>query len=96
MAMKIGNEKFKENVNKQMEDTFMRGAVAGAQERLRTRRLDAAEELGNWEEWRSHGEEIRQHTLDHLDYYLQELAENLQKRGGHVFLPLLRKKRMTM
>lgn len=63
----------------------MRGAVAGAQERLRTRRLDAAEELGNWEEWRSHGEEIRQHTLDHLDYYLQELSENLQKRGGHVF-----------
>ncbi|MFP7492873.1 LutB/LldF family L-lactate oxidation iron-sulfur protein [Terribacillus saccharophilus] len=85
MAMKIGNEKFKDNVNKQMEDTFMRGAVAGAQERLRTRRLDAAEELGDWEEWRSHGEEIRQHTLDHLDYYLQELAENLQKRGGHVF-----------
>ncbi|QXE01435.1 LutB/LldF family L-lactate oxidation iron-sulfur protein [Terribacillus sp. DMT04] len=85
MAMKIGNEKFKNNVNKQMEDTFMRGAVAGAQERLRTRRLDAAEELGNWEEWRSHGEEIRQHTLDNLDYYLQELSENLQKRGGHVF-----------
>lgn len=85
MAMKIGNEKFKDNVNKQMEDTFMRGAVAGAQERLRTRRLDAAEELGDWEEWRSHGEEIRQHTLDHLDYYLQELSENLQKRGGHVF-----------
>nr|WP_318539695.1 LutB/LldF family L-lactate oxidation iron-sulfur protein [Terribacillus saccharophilus] len=85
MAMKIGNEKFKDNVNKQMEDTFMRGAVAGAQERLRTRRLDAAEELGNWEEWRSHGEEIRQHTLDHLDYYLQELSDNLQKRGGHVF-----------
>jgi L-lactate dehydrogenase complex protein LldF len=85
MAMKIGNEKFKENVNKQMEDTFMRGAVAGAQERLRTRRLDAAEELGNWEEWRSHGEEIRQHTLDNLDYYLQELSENLQMRGGHVF-----------
>ncbi|WP_077306560.1 LutB/LldF family L-lactate oxidation iron-sulfur protein [Terribacillus halophilus] len=85
MAMKIGNEKFKDNVNKQMEDTFMRGAVAGAQERLRTRRLDAAEELGNWEEWRSHGEEIRQHTLDNLDYYLQELSENLQKRGGHVF-----------
>ncbi|WP_366248038.1 LutB/LldF family L-lactate oxidation iron-sulfur protein [Terribacillus aidingensis] len=85
MAMKIGNEKFKDNVNKQMEDTFMRDAVAGAQERLRTRRLDAAEELGNWEEWRSHGEEIRQHTLDHLDYYLQELSENLQKRGGYVF-----------
>ncbi|MEM1504527.1 LutB/LldF family L-lactate oxidation iron-sulfur protein [Domibacillus sp. 8LH] len=85
MAMKIGEGKFKENVNKNMEDTFMRGAVAGAQERLRTRRLDAAEELGNWEEWRSHGEEIRKHVLNNLDYYLHELAENLQKRGGHVF-----------
>ncbi|OMP67840.1 LutB/LldF family L-lactate oxidation iron-sulfur protein [Domibacillus epiphyticus] len=85
MAMKIGEGKFKDNVNENMQDTFMRGAVAGAQERLRTRRLDAAEELGNWEEWRSHGEEIRKHVLDNLDYYLHELAENVQKRGGHVY-----------
>lgn len=44
-----------------------------------------AEQLGNWEEWRSLGEEIRQHVLNHLDYYLYELSENVAKRGGHVF-----------
>ncbi|MDQ0243830.1 L-lactate dehydrogenase complex protein LldF [Bacillus fengqiuensis] len=85
MAMKIGTDGFKDRVDKGINNEFMRMAVAGAQERLRTRRLDAAEELGNWEDWRSLGEEIRQHTLENLDYYLQQLSENVVKRGGHVF-----------
>ncbi len=63
----------------------MRGAVSGAQERLRTRRLEAPEELGNWEEWRSLSEEIRQDVLENLDFYLGQLAENVAKRGGHVY-----------
>ncbi|MCG6170507.1 iron-sulfur cluster-binding protein [Anoxybacillus sp. LAT_35] len=85
MAMKINMGEFHERVEKGIHNTFMRGAVAGAQERLRTRRLEAAEELGNWEEWRALGEEIRQHTLENLDYYLMQLSENVKKRGGHVF-----------
>ncbi|MCL9797405.1 LUD domain-containing protein, partial [Frankia sp. AgKG'84/4] len=76
---------FKDRVNKGIHDSFMRGAVAGAQERMGTRRNDAAAELGNWEDWRSHGEEIRQHVLEHLDYYLEQLSENVARRGGHVF-----------
>lgn len=85
MAMKIGTAAFKERVSEGIDNEFMRGAVSGAQERLRTRRLQAAEELGNWEDWRSHAEEIRQHVLDNLDFYLEQLAENVAKRGGHVF-----------
>ncbi|MCF7616526.1 LutB/LldF family L-lactate oxidation iron-sulfur protein [Bacillus sonorensis] len=85
MAMKIGTQNFKDRVSKGLENDFMRGAVSGAQERLRARRLEAAEELGNWEEWRSLAEEIRQHVLENLDYYLEQLAENVAKRGGHVF-----------
>ncbi len=83
--MKIGTENFGERVNAGINNSFMRGAVSSAQERLHTRRLAAAEELGNWEEWRSLGEEIRQHVLENLDYYLYELSENVAKRGGHVF-----------
>ncbi|MDA7027377.1 LutB/LldF family L-lactate oxidation iron-sulfur protein [Bacillus sp. CLL-7-23] len=85
MAMKIGTDKFKERVAKGIENDFMRGAVSSAQERLRARRLEAAEELGNWEEWRLLAEEIRQHVLENLDYYLEQLAENVAKKGGHVF-----------
>ncbi|AKS37782.1 amino acid dehydrogenase [Anoxybacillus gonensis] len=85
MAMKINTGEFHERVEKGIHNTFMRGAVAGAQERLRTRRLEAAAELGNWEQWRALGEEIRKHTLENLDYYLMQLSENVKKRGGHVF-----------
>ncbi|MFV2048340.1 MULTISPECIES: LutB/LldF family L-lactate oxidation iron-sulfur protein [Bacillaceae] len=85
MAMKIGTGEFKERVENGINNTFMRGAVSGAQERLSTRRIEAAKELGNWEEWRALGEEIRQHTLDNLDYYLKQFSEKVAERGGHVF-----------
>lgn len=85
MAMKIGEDKFFERVDKGVQNTFMRNAVASAQERMQGKRLAAAEELGNWEEWRTLGEEIRTHTLENLDYYLEQLSENVTKRGGHVF-----------
>ncbi|WP_170006979.1 LutB/LldF family L-lactate oxidation iron-sulfur protein [Bacillus fonticola] len=85
MAMKIGTDHFKKRIDDGIHNAFMRGAVSDAQERLRTRRLEAAEELGNWEEWRSLGEEIRQHVLNNLDYYLMQLSDNVAERGGHVF-----------
>lgn len=85
MPMKVGTEDFKNRVDAGLQNTFMRGAVSGAQDRLEVRRQLAAEELGNWEEWRSLGEEIRQHVLENLDFYLHQLSENVAKRGGHVF-----------
>lgn len=83
--MKIGTEKFSNRVEKGIHNEFARAAVVAAQDRFQLRRVAAAEELGNWEEWRSHGEEIRKHVLENLDYYLYELSENVSKRGGHVF-----------
>jgi L-lactate dehydrogenase complex protein LldF len=47
--------------------------------------LQSAEQLGDWEEWRKLGEEIRTHTLNHLDFYLEQLSENVSRAGGHVF-----------
>ncbi|WP_026559448.1 LutB/LldF family L-lactate oxidation iron-sulfur protein [Bacillus sp. J37] len=85
MAMKISDEKFFDRVDKGVNNSFMRNAVASAQERMQGRRQLATEELGNWEEWRKLGEEIRSHTLQNLDYYLEQLSENVQKSGGHVF-----------
>src|ERR1700730_5396288 len=85
MTMKIGTDNFKGRVQSGLNDAFMRSAVSSAQERLQGRRLAAADELGNWEEWRSHGEEIRQHVLENLDYYFYQLSENVSKLGGYVF-----------
>lgn len=88
MPMKIGNEQFYDRLDEELKDSFMRGAVASAQDGLREKKIKATSEdpdLGDWEEWRNAGEEIRRHTLENLDYYLEQLSENVAARGGHVF-----------
>ncbi|PKG25512.1 LutB/LldF family L-lactate oxidation iron-sulfur protein [Niallia nealsonii] len=85
MSMKTSSVEFKSRVKSELQNEFMRGAVSKAQETIQGRKNAVTEEMGNWEEWRSHGEEIRQHVLENLDYYLYELSENVAKRGGHVF-----------
>ncbi|MFD1778680.1 LutB/LldF family L-lactate oxidation iron-sulfur protein [Fredinandcohnia salidurans] len=85
MALKTSNEKFKTRVETEVQNTFMRGAVSKAQETIQGRKQAVTDELGNWEEWRNHGEEIRQHVLENLDYYLYQLSEQVSNRGGHVF-----------
>ncbi|MEJ9279426.1 LutB/LldF family L-lactate oxidation iron-sulfur protein [Ureibacillus thermosphaericus] len=85
MAMKTSAEQFKDRVENNLNDSFMRGAISSAQNRFQSRRQERVNELENWEEWRAHGEEIRKHVLDNLDAYLYELSENVMKRGGHVF-----------
>lgn len=85
MGIKIGEGKFFERVDKGINDTFMRKAVVEAQTRLEGRKRQTTEELGNWEDWRDLSEEIRQHTMENLDYYLDQFAENVAKQGGHVF-----------
>jgi L-lactate dehydrogenase complex protein LldF len=85
MAIKISTDNFKDRVDQGIHNDFMRGAVAGAQDGMGVKRKREVDELGNWEEWRNHGEEIRQHVLENLDYYLEQLSENVSKRGGHVF-----------
>ncbi|MDY7043804.1 LutB/LldF family L-lactate oxidation iron-sulfur protein [Virgibacillus sp. M23] len=85
MSIKIGDASYKDRVNKGIENDFMRQAVSSAQGRFRSGRLSQAEELGNWEEWRQLGSEIRTHTLENIDYYLQQLSDQVAKRGGNVF-----------
>ncbi|WP_077329200.1 LutB/LldF family L-lactate oxidation iron-sulfur protein [Virgibacillus siamensis] len=85
MGIKISEAPYKERIQEGVENDFMRQAVTSAQGRFRDGRQKQADELGNWEDWRTLGEEIRTHTLENIDYYLQLLSENVSKRGGNVF-----------
>lgn len=85
MSIKLGNVSYDERVEEGLNNDFMRQAVASAQGRFRSGKQKTAEELGNWEDWRSLGEEIRTHTLENIDYYLQQLSDQVAKRGGNVY-----------
>lgn len=85
MSIKISETPYKERIGKGIDNDFMRQAVSSAQGRFRNGRLSQAEELGKWEDWRQLGAEIRSHTLENIDYYLFQLSEQVEKRGGNVF-----------
>lgn len=75
---------FFERVDRAFSDPQLRKAVPLTQDRFRTGRMQAAEALGNVEEWRELASEIRMHTIENLDSYLEQLAANVRKNGGHV------------
>ena len=71
-------------VEKALNDPQLKIALPLTQERLRAGRTAAAQELGNVEEWRTLASDIRMHTIENLDSYLEQLAGNVLKNGGHV------------
>ncbi|MFZ4452774.1 LutB/LldF family L-lactate oxidation iron-sulfur protein [Salibacterium aidingense] len=86
MPMKIAPEQtFNERVQTGLDDSYMRETVRSAQERLYTNKSKAENDLGHWEEWRTLSEQIRSHTLENLDYYLEQLSDNVVKNGGHIY-----------
>src|SRR5690625_3173694 len=84
MSIRIDDRSYEERVETSLKDEYMRQAVPAAQERLTAGKRRAEEELGNWEEWRDLAEKIRAHTIEHLDFYLEQLSDNIIARGGNV------------
>ncbi len=82
--MSVDSKAFFNRVEKALDDPQLQKAVPFTQDRLRAGRFAAAEELGNVEEWREQASQIRMHTLENLDSYLEQLAGNVRKNGGHV------------
>lgn len=74
----------KERSKAALNNEFLRNAVKYTTEKLRTGKLQASEQLGNWEEWRERGRQIRLHTIAHLDYYLQQFVDNARAQGVHI------------
>src|SRR6266853_6425111 len=48
------------------------------------RRDEEAAAIPEWEELREIASKIKEHTLTHLDHYLEEFEANATKRGAHV------------
>jgi L-lactate dehydrogenase complex protein LldF len=67
-----------------LEDEFLRGAVRFTVERLRNAKALSTAALGDWEAWRERGREIRAHTLEHLDFYLEQFADRATVAGARV------------
>jgi L-lactate dehydrogenase complex protein LldF len=74
----------KERIKRAIADEQLIEAVKYTTDRLESGKLASSAALGEWEKWREQGRRIRSHVVQHLDYYLGQLIENVKRRGGHV------------
>ena len=80
----IDSPPFPEAARKLIKNEQMRSNLKHATTTIRKKRTLVAGELPNWEELRSAGEEIKDRTARHLDYYLEQLEANLTANGATV------------
>ena len=67
-----------------MGDSQLRKNVRHATKVIQTKRAKVVAEMPDWQDLREAGKQIRQHTMQHLDYYLEQFERNCTAAGGQV------------
>jgi L-lactate dehydrogenase complex protein LldF len=67
-----------------MRDAQLRKNVRHATDVIQAKRARVVSEMPDWQELREAGKQIREHTMEHLDFYLEEFERNCTKAGGVV------------
>ncbi|MFI8089881.1 LutB/LldF family L-lactate oxidation iron-sulfur protein [Streptomyces sp. NPDC086080] len=75
---------FPEAARNAVRDTTLRGNLRHATHTIRAKRAKAVAELSDWAELREAGKRIKDHTLRHLDRYLEQVEESVTAAGGTV------------
>lgn len=75
---------FKENAARALQDERLQKALARTKPQFHTKRAKAVAALPEFEQIRDIGRDIKNHTLQFLDYYLEKWAENVERAGGRV------------
>lgn len=86
--MEVSIHDFPEAHRKALANTGVRGAVMRATQTFNQAREERYAELPNVEALKAYAATVKDHTLEHLDYYLGRLADNIESRGGHVHFAL--------
>jgi len=75
---------FPQAAKRLLGNTQLRHNVRHATNVIRKKRAKVVEELPDWQALREAGRQIKQHTLRHLDFYLDQFESACTHAGGHV------------
>lgn len=78
------NPTFEESAKAYLSNTQLRKNIGHATHTIREKRKIAVDEMPDWEALREAGSQIKTRVMRHLDKYLLQLEESVQKAGGHV------------
>ncbi len=68
-----------------LEDPVLQTALKRATGTFIERRRDAVASAPEWETLRARARQVKEHTINNLDYYLEQLVEKVTELGGQVF-----------
>ena len=81
----LGMPPFPQAAGKAVDDARLRHNLRRATHTIRDKRAAAVGELGeDWLRLRAEGAAIKEHTLRHLDRYLEQLEDSVRRAGGRV------------
>jgi L-lactate dehydrogenase complex protein LldF len=75
---------FKENADKALANETLQSALSIAKPRFVDKRRKAKDRLPEFDTLRDLARDIKNHTLAHLDLYLEAYEANVRDQGGHV------------
>ena len=82
--MEVTSAAFKSNARAALADAQLQRALANLKHGFVQRRLDAVARLPEFEALRDQATAIKDHTLAHLDFYLERFEQKVLEAGGHV------------
>ncbi len=82
--MELTAQHFKENVGEALTDVDLQRALNHVRQNFIGKRAKAVAALPEFEELRHAARDIKNHTLDHLDLYLEAYEARVKESGGHV------------
>ncbi len=82
--METQAQEFKSNAVEALANQPLQSAMGKMKKGFTEKRRIAAEGLEEFEQLRDQARDIKNHTLDHLDLYLEAFEEKVKENGGHV------------
>lgn len=83
--MKPVTRDFRDKAAETISDSRLQSTLEKVYNGFFKARIAASEITDNWEQLRTQGKAIKDHTIANLDYYLDMLATNVERNGGNVF-----------
>jgi L-lactate dehydrogenase complex protein LldF len=76
---------FRQGSASALADAQVQRNLEGLYSGFHSARLAASAATSHWDELRDRGRLIKSHVIENLDYYLEQLAQNVERAGGKVF-----------
>jgi L-lactate dehydrogenase complex protein LldF len=82
--VEVQSNEIHERAKQALANAHLQEALRSSTLRLYTKRLEAVPQVAGFERLRDRAREIKREVMDHLDFYLEQFANNVERRGGKV------------